>query len=85
MTTPTTITIIDRNETKFLSAVGFVGKPSPRDRNVLDFEFEATDELFQARRAYSLNHLVPVLSFINASKAVDKMIYDHRQLAGGAK
>ena len=77
--TPTTITITDRNETKFLFASGFEGTPTPRDTCVLDFKFEATEELFEARRAYSLNHPCPVLSFIDASRAVDKTIYEYRQ------
>ena len=50
--TPTTITITDRNETKFLTAQGFVGAPSPRDGNTLDFAFEATEALFEVRRAF---------------------------------
>lgn len=79
MTTPTIITITDRNETKFLFAMGSTGTPSPRDVNTLDFVFDATEELFEARRAYSLNHPCPVLSFISASRFVDKAIYDHRQ------
>lgn len=77
--TPTTITVTDRNETKFLIAVGFVGTPAPRDTCTLNFEFEATEELFDARRAYSLNHPCPVLSFVAASRFVDKAIYGHRQ------
>lgn len=78
-----TITIPDRNETKFLFAQGFNGTPSPRDSNTLDFKFEATEALFEARRAYSLNHPCPVQSFIAASRCVDKAIYDHRQQQGG--
>jgi hypothetical protein len=77
-----TITIPDRNETKYLFTVGFKGTPSPRDPNTLDFEFEATDALFEARRAYSLNHPCSVLSFIAASRYVDKAIYEHRQGKG---
>lgn len=77
--TPTTITITDRNETKALEAWGFKGTPTPRDPNTLDFKFEATDQLFEARRAYSLNHPCPVLSFIAASRFIDKAIYEHRQ------
>ena len=77
--TPTTITITDRNETKALEAWGFKGTPSPRDTNTLDVKFEATDQLFAARRAYSLNDPCPVLSFIAASRIVDRAIYDHRQ------
>jgi hypothetical protein len=73
-----TITIIDRNEIKALFAWGFNGKPSPRDKQLIDFMFEATDALFEARRAYSLNASVQVLNFIAASKFVDKAIYDHR-------
>jgi hypothetical protein len=82
MTNTLTITIPDRNETKFLFAVGFTGTPSPRDAQTLDFRFEATEELFEARRAYSLNHQCPVLSFISASRFVDKAIYEHRQARG---
>lgn len=77
--TPTTIIITDRNETKALFAWGFEGTPAPRDRNTLNFEFEASDALFEARRSYSLNQPVPVLSFVDASRYVDKLIYDHRQ------
>ena len=79
--TPTaiTITITDRNETKFLFAMGFVGAPSPRETNTLDFAFDAADALFEARREYSLNAPCPILSFIAASRFVDKAIYEHRQ------
>lgn len=82
MTTPTTVTITDRNETKALFAWGFAGKPAPRDVNTLDFIFDATEEIFEARRAYSLNHPCPVLSFVSASRFVDKTIYDHRNKGG---
>ncbi len=78
----TTVTVTDRNETKYLFAVGFTGTPAPRDTNVLNFEFEATDALFEARRDYSLNKPCPVQSFIAAARYVDKMIYDHRQRQG---
>lgn len=80
--TQTTITITDRNETKALNAWGIIGTSSPRDVNTLDFQFPATEELFEARRAYSLNAPVPVLSFIAASRAVDKAIFDHRNKGG---
>jgi hypothetical protein len=80
--TQTTITITDRNETKFQFAMGFTGIPSPRNGNILDFEFEVSEELFESRRAYSLNHSVPVLSFISASRYVDQAIHDHRQRGG---
>jgi hypothetical protein len=80
--TQTIINITDRNESKFLFASGFVGTPFPRDPNTLDFQFEATDELFEARRAYSLNHPCPVLSFISASRYVDKCIHEHRCKGG---
>lgn len=80
--TKTTININDRNETKFLFALEFIGTPSPRDPNTLDFEFDASEQLFEARRSYSLNAPVPVLSFISASKSVDKAIYEHRQRQG---
>lgn len=86
MTTSTpqlTITITDRNETKCLLAWGFSGTPSPRDMYALEFSFPVSDELFEARRAYSLNAPVPVLSFIEASRFVDKAIYEHRQKIGG--
>jgi len=78
----TTVTITDRNETKYHFALGLIGTASPRDNITLDFVFEATEELFQARRAYSLNAPVPVLSFIAASRTVDKAIYEHRQRQG---
>lgn len=77
--TSTTVTIPDRNEIKFLIALGLLGTPSPRDANTLDFSFEAKETLFEARRAYSLNHPCPVLSFIAASRFVDKAIFEHRQ------
>jgi hypothetical protein len=83
--TPTTIIIHDRNETKFLFALGFIGTPSPRDPHTLDFEFDANENLFEARRAYSLNHPCPVQSFIAASRFVDKAIFDHRQRKGVAR
>ena len=81
MTTPTltAVTIADRNETKCLFSWGFVGTPSPRDPNMLDFVFDATESLFEARRAYSQNAPVPVLSFIAASRYVDKAVFEHRQ------
>ncbi len=79
----TTITITDRNEAKYHIALGLAGTPSPRDTHTLDFVFEATEELFEARRAYSLNAPVPVLSFIAASRSIDKAIYEHRQQQGG--
>lgn len=82
--TPTIITITDRNESKFLFASGFVGTPSPRDGNTIDFTFDASELLFEARRAYSLNHPCPVLSFISASRYVDKCIHEHR-CKGGAR
>lgn len=82
MTPTKTITITDRNESKALTAWGFTGIPAPRDGNILDFEFVATDELFEARRAYSLNRPVPVLSFIAASRMIDKLIHEHRQRQG---
>jgi len=80
--TTTTIFITDRNESKFLLAMGFAGTQSPRDANTLDFSFNATDTLFEARRAYSLNHTCPVQSFIAASRFVDKAIYDYRNRGG---
>ena len=81
-TPTTTISVSDSNESKFLFALGFTGTPAPRNSNMLDFEFNATDELFEARRGYSLNHSIPVLSFISASRHVDKLIADHRQRQG---
>jgi len=83
--TSTSITIADRNETKFLFALGFAGTPTPRDNNILDFTFIATEELFSARRGYSLNASIPVLAFVLSSKSVDKAIYEHRQKSGGVK
>lgn len=80
MTTTTTTTIIkDRNEVKFLTAVGFNCIPVPRNALSVDFEFEATPELDEARRAYALNRPVPVLSFVGASRYVDGLIAEHRQ------
>jgi hypothetical protein len=76
------ITITDRNETKALIAWKLIGSPSPRDVNTLDFVFEASEELFEARRNYSLNHPCPVLSFIAASRYVDKAVFDHRNKGG---
>jgi len=80
--TPTQIKITDRNEAKFLLALGFSGTPSPRDSTALDFAFEATEELFEARRAYSLNHSCPIQSFICSSRFVDKAIHMYRQSQG---
>lgn len=74
----TTVKVIDRNETKYLFTFNLIGTSSPRNDYQLDYEFEATEELFNARRAYSLNALVPVLSFIAASKHIDNEIYQHR-------
>lgn len=73
-----TITITDRNETKYLFAVGYIGKPLPRGADTLHFTFNASESFFGARRADSLNHSVPVLSFIEASRHVDRLIYEHR-------
>lgn len=81
--TPTTITISDRNEAKALHALGFVGVPAPRDAYTLDFIFDVSEELFTARRGYSLNAAVPVLSFVAASRLVDAAIVEHRR--GGAR
>lgn len=82
-TTQISITITDRNETKFLRAFNLIGTPSPRDNNMLDYEFPATDEVFQARRAYALNGACPIQAYIAASKMVDKEIHEHRQKRGG--
>jgi hypothetical protein len=82
-TTQTPIRITDRNEVKFLIAMGFIGTPRPRDTNTLDFSFDATDQLFEARRDYSLNRPCPVQSFIEASRHVDKCIHNHR--TGGSR
>ncbi|WP_185244953.1 hypothetical protein [Citrifermentans bremense] len=82
-TSTKTITITDRNEAKFLLALGFPWTPAPQDSCTLNFEFEATEDLFEARRAYSLNQPCPVLSFIAASRTIDKLIYEHRQAKGG--
>jgi len=78
------IKVTDRNEIKFLLATGFTATPFPRDTHALDFCFEPTDALFEARRAFSLNHPVPVQSFIDASIFVEKALYAHRQ-SGGAR
>jgi hypothetical protein len=78
-----TTTIRDRNEMKFLLAVGFVGTPRPRDNSILDFEFPCSRELEEARRSYALNRPVPVLSFVGASRFVDAAIYEHRMRNSG--
>ena len=80
--TPTTILTKDRNEWKYLTAVGFTAKPVPRTPLTLDAEFLATEELFQARRDYSLNRPVRVLDFIKASTTVDSLIREHREKGG---
>lgn len=72
------INITDHNESKFLIASGFVGTPSPFSRTSLVFQFVASEELFKARLAYTLNQPYPVLSFISASLYVDNRIYEHR-------
>lgn len=77
--TITTITITDRNEAKFLTAVGFSPTPAPRDGLALDFAFKVSSDLWEARQAYSLNRPVPVLSFIAASRWIDRQIHEHRQ------
>lgn len=82
MTSPT-VSITDRNETKFLIALGFVGKPSPRNSTTLDFVFEASEELFKARRKFCCNHPVPILDHVEASKFVEAAIHSHR--AGGVR
>ena len=81
-TTTQTVTVTDRNESKYLFTWGFVGTPEPRDKITLDFCFEVSEALFNARRGYALNGNVPVLSYIAASKHVDKMIHEHRQRGG---
>jgi len=78
MTTQTVI-ISDRNEVKFLFALGLTGEPTARDSSILDFKFPATEELFKHRRDFSLNAPIPVLAFITASRLVDKAIHNHRQ------
>jgi len=80
--TMTTVEIKDRNETKYLLAYGFQGTPESNGR-MLYFKFRAVETLFEARRAYALNHAVPVLSFIKASRYVDAMIHAHRMNSGG--
>lgn len=83
MTTTQSATIRDRNEVKFLVALGFKASPSPRTPIFVDFEFEQSEDLFDARRAYSLNHTVPVLTFIRASEYVDNIIAEHRRRSSG--
>lgn len=87
-TQPTPLVLIkDRNEAKFLSARGFLLHPFPRDPATLDFEVEASEELFQARRDYALNGLVHIQDYIRASKNVEQQLHEHRQRSavGGAK
>ena len=74
----TKITVSDRNEAVYLVAVGMVVEPSPRTARTMDFLFEATDPLFEARRAYSLNTPVPVLSFIEAARQIGTIIHNYR-------
>lgn len=82
MTIPT-VSITDRNETKYLVGCKFVATQSPRNSTTLDFTFEATEELFKARRAYCCNVPIPVQDFIEASKIIDAAIHAHRN--GGAR
>jgi len=80
MTTRTETEIIkDRSEVKALLALGFTDKHLPHNACSLDFSFEATEELYEARRAYLLNRSVPCRSFVDASRYVDGLIYNHRQ------
>ncbi len=71
-------TIFDRNEAAYLLAVGLTGEPVPRMPRTLDFMFEANEQLFEARQAYSVNTPVPVLSFIEASRQIGAMIVNYR-------
>jgi hypothetical protein len=77
--TPTFVILSDRNESKFLSALGVVLDPLPRDSNTLDFEAVATEELFNARREYAMNGFVRIQDYIRASREIDRLIYEHRQ------
>lgn len=81
------VTIKDRNEAKYLVALGFSVTPSPRTSQFVDFDFEATNELFEARRSYSLNHCIPILTLFRASEYVDNIIADHRRRSavGGSR
>lgn len=74
----TKITVTDRNETKYLIAIGFKATSVPRGKFMLDFIFEASEKLFEARKDFSLNAAVPVISFISASREVDKQIADYK-------
>lgn len=76
-----TVKITDRNEAKFLFAMGFEGTPSARNANQVDFEFTVSKELHEARRGFTLNHPCPILSFIAASRHIDKAILEHRSTA----
>jgi hypothetical protein len=78
-----TIVISDRNESKYLVATGLNAIPSPRNSETLDFKFDASPELSKARLAYATNQLVPVLSFIGASRFIDGTIHDFRQSRKG--
>jgi len=81
MATTRTETVIlnDRSEVKALLALGFTSKHLPHNACSLDFIFEATEELCQARRAYLLTRPVPCRSFMEESRYVDGLIYNHRQ------
>ena len=80
------ILVKDRNEAKFLDSRGFLLHPFPRDPMTLDFEVEASEELFQARRDYALNGLVHIQDYIQSSKNIEQQLYEHRQRnTGGAK
>ncbi len=77
--TLTAVTITDRNDWKFIVALRFIDTNTHQNCNTIEAKFEATAELHEARRAYSLNAPVPVQSFIAASRAVDKAIYDFKR------
>lgn len=73
-----TMIITDRNEIKALFAWGVIGKSIPRNDRLLDFEFEVTNPMLEARRAYAANQPIPVQSFIAASRYIDRLIAEYR-------
>ena len=71
------ITIRDRNHISYLLALNFICTfvESPRG---LDAVFECSPELDQANKDYLHNSLIPVQSFVTASRYVSDQIKAYR-------
>lgn len=79
MTISIKILIKDRCEAIALTAWGFSAIPCPSLNSTLTFYFEASNELYEARRAYLLNRSVPCRSFIEASDHINGLVKNLQQ------